>query len=673
MSPTSADPAKRTGLTALLEEARQRIERLQSAESRRLCRWELEGRRDLLQAVVDSLPMPIFWKDRNSIYLGANQRFCRDAGVQSPLELLGKTDYDMVWQRRQADFFRECDQRVMSSDRAQRGIKETLLRADGSEVLVETDKFPLHDQDGQVIGILGTYHVILGAEDAAEAQQESELNFRDLVESVNDIIFSLALDGTILYISPVSEQITGFHPSEVMGRPFHSFVHEEDLESLEKSFKRTLSGDLDPMEFRIMTKEGEMRWVRSSSRPVRRQGDVVGVRGVMADITERRALEQQLRQAQKMEAIGQLAGGVAHDFNNLLTTILGHCDLMAYQMDEEHPLRENISEVRKSAVRASSLTQQLLTFGRKQMVSLVRLDVNEVVRGTEGMLRRLIGADIQFRIRLAHSVWKIKGDQTQLEQVVLNLVVNARDAMPEGGTLTVQTRNEPLSRPRALPQFSVPSGEWVVLAVRDTGTGIDPELQAHIFEPFFTTKDVGKGTGLGLATVYGIVKQCGGYVVVESSRGEGTVFEIYLPRSQSGAVEEAPQALHPPTKASPPSGSETILVVEDDSGVRMLMCQILRDRGYAVIEAKHPGEALLTSEQYQDPIDLMVTDVVMPHMSGPQLAGRLKPERPDMKVLYVSGYAGETAALRGIPDGEFLQKPYKPDVFAAKVREMLDG
>ncbi|HSR68227.1 MAG TPA: PAS domain S-box protein [Acidobacteriota bacterium] len=667
MSPTSVDAAE---LDVLLEEARGRIEKLESADSRNLCRLELEGRRDLLQAVVDSFPAALFWKDRHSVYLGGNRKFCRDAGVESPLQLVGKTDYDMVWRRRQADFYRECDQRVMSSQRPRKGIKEPLLRADGSEVMIETDKFPLRDSRGSVIGLLGTYRVITRPEEAEEAQQESEFNFRDLVENVNDIIFSLGLDGRILYISPVSEQITEYHPSEVMGKHFHHFVHEEDLKSLEESFARTLSGDLNPMEFRIVTKGGSVRWMRSSSRPVRRRGEVVGVRGVMVDITERRALEQQLRQAQKMEAIGQLAGGVAHDFNNLLTTILGHCDLMSYQMQAGSPLLGNLSEVRKSAIRASSLTQQLLAFGRKQMLSLVNLDLNQVVRGTEGMLRRLIGEDIELRSRMAPSLWKVKGDQTQIEQVIVNLVVNARDAMPEGGTLTIETANEKLRRPRVLPQFTVPAGEWVFLAVRDTGTGIDPETEPHIFEPFFTTKEVGKGTGLGLATVYGIVKQCGGYVVVDSRLGRGTAFEIYLPPSQASAGEAGAP---PPEAEKPrPSGSETVLVVEDDAGVRMLMCQILRDSGYAVIEAKHPGEALLMSEQFDDPIDLMVTDVVMPHMNGPQLAARLRPQRPGMRVLYVSGYAGETAALRGIADGDFLQKPYKPNDFARKVRQMLD-
>ncbi|MEE8585685.1 MAG: PAS domain S-box protein, partial [Acidobacteriota bacterium] len=423
---------------------------------------------------------------------------------------------------------------------------------------------------------------------SGEEWTEEEQNFRELVETVNDIIFSLDGEGKISYISPVIEQITGYHPSEVMGRKFAEFIEPEDLAAVQESFQGTLQGRGEPLEYRVRTKGGQLRWVRSSSRSITRNGEVVGVRGVMADITQQRALEDQMRQAQKMEAVGQLAGGIAHDFNNLLTTILGHCDLMADSLAEHDPMRSGLEEVRKAASTAASLTQQLLAFSRKQRLWMKILNLTAVIRDLELLLARMLGENIGLRTKLPPTLGRIRCDQAQLEQVIIQLVVNARDAMPRGGRLTIEATNVDFPRQQPFRQFVVPAGRYVELSVRDTGSGMDSETLAHIFEPFFTTKEKRHGTGLGLATVYGIVKQSGGYVSADSEPGAGTAFRIYFPR-----LEEEAKPARGDELGERPGGSETLMVVEDDPGVRSLMCRVLRQAGYAVIEARHPGEALL--------------------------------------------------------------------------------
>ena len=386
---------------------------------------------------------------------------------------------------------------------------------------------------------------------------------------------------------------------------------------------------------------------------------------------ERKKLEEQLRQAQKMEAIGQLTGGIAHDFNNMLTVIIGYSELMLQRLKADDPLRSEVEQVKEAGVRASLLTRQLLAFSRKQVLQPRVLDLNAVLTNMDRMLQRLIGEDIDLVTVPAPGLGRVLADPGQIEQVIMNLAVNARDAMPQGGKLTIETANVELDEAYARQHGPVQPGPYVMLAVSDTGCGMDAETQARIFEPFFTTKEVGKGTGLGLSTVYGIVKQSSGDIWVYSEPGRGTTFKIYLPWVE-GAVDTVEPGVAP---ARDVRGSETILLVEDDVGIRRLVRQVLAERGYWVLEAIHGTHAIQISEQNTVPIHLLATDLVMPGMSGRELAEHLKPSRPNMKVLFMSGYTDKAIVHHGEldPGTAYLQKPFTPDALARKVREVLDS
>jgi signal transduction histidine kinase len=386
---------------------------------------------------------------------------------------------------------------------------------------------------------------------------------------------------------------------------------------------------------------------------------------------QRKQLEHQLRQAQKMEAIGRLAGGIAHDFNNMLTVINGYSEMLLQSLNSDDPMHGNVEEIKQAGERAASLTRQLLSFSRKQVLDLKVLDLNTVAAGLETMLQRLIGEDIDLVTLLKPGLGRVKADQGQVGQVLMNLVVNARDAMPRGGKLTIETANVELDEAYARQHVDAQPGPYVLLAVSDTGCGMDEETQSRIFEPFFTTKEQGKGTGLGLPTVYGIVQQSGGHIWVHSEVGRGTTFKIYLPRVDSDVTTNEPGAVN--TKVL--SGTETILLVEDEAEVRHLVRAILGKSGYVVLEANHSAEAVRICGGYNGKIHLMVTDVVMPGMSGRELAERVNFSRPTMKVLFVSGYTDDAIIRHGVLETgvAFLQKPFTPDALLRKVRDVLDA
>jgi CheY-like chemotaxis protein len=370
-----------------------------------------------------------------------------------------------------------------------------------------------------------------------------------------------------------------------------------------------------------------------------------------------------------MESVGRLAGGVAHDFNNLLTVINGHCDLLLARLSAADPLRFSVNEVRSAGERAAALTQQLLAFSRRQILQTRVLDLNAVIRETASLLKRLIGEDVQLAISLDPALGMIKADPGQISQVLLNLAVNARDAMQNGGHLTLETANVEFDESHAAAHEDLQAGRYVQLAVSDDGTGIDEETQRHLFEPFFTTKEQGKGTGLGLATVYGVVRQSGGWISVSSEPGTGSTFRIYLPAVDAPA--ESPAAV--PQAPSPESGSETILIVEDQESVRKFACAVLQRFGYRVLEAASGEHALAVAEAHDGPIDLLLTDVIMPGISGKALVDRLQSNRAAIRVLYMSGYPGKVIGRHGVPDEDaaFLQKPFGPDDLGRKVRELL--
>jgi len=417
-------------------------------------------------------------------------------------------------------------------------------------------------------------------------------------------------------------------------------------------------------------RDGATVWIDVFVSPSEWDGEPALLATLM-DLTERRGLEQQYRQAQKMEAVGQLAGGVAHDFNNLLTAISGYTDMVREDLPPDDPRRADLDEVRRAADRAAALTRQLLAFSRRQLLQPRVLDVNEVVHGMAKMLHRLIGEDVQLRTTLAPGPQRTNADLGQLEQVIMNLAVNARDAMPEGGDLTIETSTVTLDAEYAALHPDARPGPHVLLAISDGGDGMTADVQAHIFEPFFTTKGPGKGTGLGLATVYGIVKQSGGHVTAYSEAGRGTSMKVYLPVADAEVASAAAVA----TDAPPPVGSETILLVEDEDGVRRLTRSILERYGYHVLQARDGAEAVALCHGHRGEIHLMLTDVVMPGMGGGESAELIRQLRPGMKVLFMSGYADRAVTEHRVlgADTPYLQKPFTPAVLARKVRDVLDG
>ncbi len=520
--------------------------------------------------------------------------------------------------------------------------------------------------------------IVVNARDVSErteaeaALRESEERYRAIVEGVRDVIFALSPEGTIRSLNPAFEEILRWRREDWLGQPFEALVHPDDLPIALELLGRVLRGEPRPAaQFRVRTKTGDYRVGEFAATAQTHEGRLVSILGIARDVTERVQLEQQLRQAQKMEAVGRLAGGIAHDFNNILTAITGYSDLLLEDLAASDPRRQDAAEVRKAADRAAGLTRQLLAFSRQQVLQPRVLDLNALVSELEKMLRRLLGEDVELATRLEPALGPVKADPGQIEQVIMNLAVNSRDAMPRGGKLTIETANVALDEAYARDHYPARPGLYALLAVSDTGVGMSEETQAHLFEPFFTTKEKGKGTGLGLATVYGIVKQSGGFIWVYTELGRGTVFKIYLPRVDAATETLAGAA---GSRAPATRGTETVLLAEDEAPVRSVARQVLERHGYTVLEAPSAEAALDIADRYSGPIHLLLTDVVMPGLSGRDLAVRLATRRPEARVIYMSGYTDDAITRHGVlePGLAYIQKPFTADTIVQKVREVLD-
>jgi PAS domain S-box-containing protein len=623
--------------------------------------------RDLVENTTD-----LFWEvDSHGVYTYCSPNVVSILGYE-PSELLGKTPFDFM-PPEEAKRVGALFGAIVAEQKTFTLLAHAVRHKDGRVSTLECSGKPVFDPHGRFIGYRGMDRDIAERKQAEEALRLAEEKYRSIFENAVEGIFQTTPDEGYISANPALARIYGYESPREMIEAVMDISRQVYVDPDRRSeFKRTLEAHdaVTGFEAQVYRKDGSVIWVSESARAVRdRQGALLCYEGTVEDITERKRLEQQLLQSQKMEAIGRLAGGVAHDFNNVLTAIMGYSELLLSGIGSEESRRRNTEQIKKAAERAASLTSQLLAFSRRQVLTMRVLDLNDVVVVLEPMLRRLIGEDIALVTVLDLELERTKADVGQIEQVLMNLVVNARDAMPRGGTLTIETTNVKLDQAYMDRHGLVPPGAYVKLTVSDTGCGMDAETQSHIFEPFFTTKEPGKGTGLGLSTVYGVIKQSGGYIWVYSEPGRGTTFKMYLPR-----VDEAVKAIEPGVvSAESPRGTETVLLAEDDEGVRELAGGALERSGYSVLMACGGEEALLLSGRHAGAIHLLVTDVVMPGLGGRELAERLVPLRPDMKVLYMSGYTDDAVVRYGVlvEEAAYLQKPFTPDVLLQRVRQML--
>ena len=623
----------------------------------------------------------IYGIDLHGLCTFCNSACLRLLGYAEPHQLLGKNMHVMIHHTR-ADGTpypqEEC--RIYQAFRQGEGSHvedEVIWRADGLSFPAEYWSYPIRHEE-QIVGSVVTFLDITERRRLEEQFRQAQRRLQHVVASSPAVLFTVAVASTqfawVSWISDNLREILGHPPEAALGQDWWmGNVHPEDRDDVIAQFRADLlNQERSTYEFRFRHGDGSYRWIRSELRLIRDgAGQAVDIIGSWTDITERKRLEDQFRQAQKMEAVGQLAGGVAHDFNNLLQVVMGYGELLLGTLRPDDPSRELVGEMTRAGERAAGLTRQLLAFTRQAVLAPKVLVLNSVVIDLEKMLRRVIGEDIDLGTDLQPRLGCVRADPGQIEQVVMNLAVNARDAMPQGGKLTIETNDAWLDEEYARQHAGVRPGPYVLLAVSDTGHGMTPEVKAHIFEPFFTTKEKGKGTGLGLATVFGIVQQAGGHVAVYSEPGVGTSFKVYLPRIDDAA---SPAMSRPGLQAAP-KGTETVLLVEDEEAVRSLTRIVLQGAGYRVLEASDGGEALIVAGGHEGPIHLLLSDVVMPVLSGRQLAERLLALHPEIKVLFQSGYTDDAVVRHGVLQEKvhFLQKPYSPAALAAKVREVLDG
>ena len=627
-----------------------------------------------LDSIVENIPDMIFVKDATDLKFVRFNRAGERLLGRSRDELIGKSDHD-IHPKPEADSFAAKDREVLEKKQMLDVPEEDHSIGPLGHRILHTKKLPILDDTGKPIYLLGI------SEDITDRKRAEE-RYRHIIETITDYVITVVVkDGHAVSTThgPGCVAVTGYTSEELSLDPFlwHDIVIAEDRKLVLDQSRRLIAGEnVGPIEHRIARKDGALRWVRNT--PVARfdpSGALTAYDALIQDVTERRALQEQLLQAQKMDGIGRLAGGVAHDFNNLLTAILGYVEMARLELPEglpvDHPLRTDLDEIEGAGERAASLTRQLLTFASKQIVAPVRLDLSALVADLLKMMRPLLGENIVVEAALEPGLGMVEADPSQIQQLLVNLAINARDAMPDGGQLIIETATEFVTEAAAAAHPGANPGCFVRLSVTDTGCGMSDEVRSHLFEPFFTTKERGKGIGLGLATCHGIVRQIGGHIRVFSEPGTGTTFRIFLPRVEGPAT--APSESD--TSFTDPGGTETILIVEDEPVVRRLAVLGLRAQGYTVVEASNGVEALEVAGRIGTDLDIVISDVVMPGISGPELMKRLATMAPNARRLLVSGHAESTVLPAGLIEAgaAFLSKPFTPERLARKVREVLEA
>jgi two-component system, cell cycle sensor histidine kinase and response regulator CckA len=656
------------GLIALTIELEERASQLERAEAQ-------------YRTIFENAIEGIFRTTPDGRLLVANPSLARIFGFGSAEDMVASVasvESLYVCAERREELRRTVEERGVA-----KGFQLRARRTDGKEIWVEEHVRAIRDGRGRLIGYEGSVQDITERREAVDSLRRSEERYRLMIEGSEQVFFyAHDPEGRLEYISPSVRDMLGYRADDLIGTCYERLLVDDPVnEAARAQTDAALARDTGVQSYAALVRhrEGREVWIELTESPIVREGDVVGIQGFARDVTERRNAEKalqesedRLRHAQKMEAVGRLAGGIAHDFNNLLNVIGGTAELVLMDVEEESDLREDIEEIKRASQRASGLTRQLLTFSRQQVLRPKVIDLNEVVIDVEKMLARLIGEDIEMAVHTSDGPCPIYADPGQIEQVLMNLAVNARDAMERGGTLVIDTTE--LSDVEAAglgaPDPLEP-GRYVHLLVQDTGSGISPEIQSEVFDPFFTTKPVGQGTGLGLSTVYGIVRQSRGQVWIESEEGRGTTFHIIVPCANNEARPEEGEGRD---KANLHHGGGTVLLVEDEPALRAVTRRILERAGCTVIEAPHGEAALEYAREHRGGIDLLLTDVVMPGMSGRELASCLTREMPGIRVLYTSGYMDDAIMRHGIEEDkvDFLPKPFAPALLTERVRDLLD-
>jgi PAS domain S-box-containing protein len=654
----------------LIRSIRHAIERKRAEEA---LRESEEKYRTILENIEDGY----FEVDIAGNFTFFNDSLCRLLGYSRD-EMMGMNNRQYTDEENAPKLYRAFNQ-VYRTGEPTKGFDWEVIRKDRAKRYVETSVSSIKNSSGQPIGFRGIVRDITERKQIEETLRVSESRYRSLFDGVPIGLYRTTAAGEIIDANPALVEMLGYLDWESLSKvnAADTYIDPEEQKMWQPLMEQ--EGIVRNFQKQLQHRDGTVIWVEENARAVcDAEGRVLFYEGSFQDITERKraeeemaALQEQLRQSQKMESIGRLAGGIAHDFNNLLTIIKGYSQLSLIELKEGDPLKENIEEVKKAADRAADLIRQLLAFSRRQVMEMRVLDLNILLQNLDKMLRRVIGEDIELVTLLAEDLGRVKTDPGQIEQVILNLAVNARDAMPSGGKLTIETANVELDETYARRHVAVTPGRYVMLAVSDTGVGMTPEVRDRVFEPFFTTKEKGKGTGLGLSTVYGIVKQSEGNIWIYSEPGHGTTFKIYLPQVEE-LLEEVKEKV---VGEELPCGSETVLVVEDEEEVRKVAVRILRGQGYKVLEASNGADTLMICKEQKEPIHLILTDVVMPQMSGRQLVEQLRQVYQNLKVLYMSGYTDNTIVHHGVLEEgiNYIQKPFTVGALAGKVREVLDN